>query len=137
MEDREGVFDFLTPYPDYDLEEVVSYAYEKGVEIIMHHETSAAPRTYERQLDTVFSLMQSLGIPLVKTGYVGPIISKCERHHRQWMVNHYHKVLETAANYQVAINAYEPVKATGKRRTYHNAISREGLRGQEFNAWGG
>jgi len=135
FEDREGVFDFVTPYPDYDLEEVVRYANEKGVEIIMHHETSAAPRTYERQLDTAFSLMQSLGIHSVKTGYVGPIIPKGERHHGQWMVNHYHKVLETAANYQVAINAHEPIKATGKRRTYPNAISREGLRGQEFNAW--
>lgn len=135
FDDREGVFDFITPYPDYDLNEVVRYGKEKGVELIMHHETSAAPRTYEQQLDTAYSLMKSLGIHSVKTGYVGPIIPKGEYHHGQWMVNHYQKVLETAARYQIAINAHEPIKATGLRRTYPNEISREGLRGQEFNAW--
>jgi len=135
FEDREGVFDFVTPYPDYDIEALAAYGREKGVEIIMHHETSAAPRTYEQQLDTAYTLMQDLGIHSVKTGYVGKIIPKGEYHHGQWMVNHYRKVLETAAEYQVAINAHEPIKATGLRRTYPNAISREGLRGQEFNAW--
>ena len=133
--DREGVFDFVTPYPDYDLEEVVSYGKLKNVDVIMHHETSAAPRTYEQQLDTAFSLMKSLGIHSVKTGYVGPIIPDGERHHGQWMVNHYHMVLEKALASKIAINAHEPIKGTGKRRTYPNAISREGLRGQEFNAW--
>ncbi len=135
FEDREGVFDFITPYPDYDLEEVVRYGNEKGVQLIMHHETSAAPRTYEQQLDTAYSLMQSLGIHSVKTGYVGKIIPKGEYHHGQWMVNHYRKVLETAAKYEIAINAHEPIKGTGIRRTLPNAIAREGLRGQEFNAW--
>jgi glucan 1,4-alpha-glucosidase len=135
FEDREGVFDFVTPYPDYNLKEVVRYGREKGVELIMHHETSAAPRTYEQQLDTAYTLMQSLGIHAVKTGYVGKIIPNGEYHHGQWMVNHYRKVLETAAKYDIAINAHEPIKATGIRRTYPNAISREGLRGQEFNAW--
>ncbi len=135
FEDREGVFDFVTPYPDYDIEEVVRYAKEKGVEIIMHHETSAAPRTYDQQMDTAYALMQRLGIHNVKTGYVGPLIPKGEYHHGQWMVNHYRRALETAAKYEVAINAHEPIKATGIRRTYPNAISREGLRGQEFNAW--
>ena len=135
FDDREGLFDFVTPYSDYDLEEVVRYAKENGVELIMHHETSAAPRTYEQQLDTAYSLMQKLGIHSVKTGYVGKIIPKGEYHHGQWMVNHYRKVLEIAANYQVAINAHEPIKATGIRRTYPNSIAREGLRGQEFNAW--
>ncbi len=135
FEDREGVFDFVTPYEDYDLEEVVRYANEKGVEMIMHHETSAAPRTYEQQLDTAYALMQRLGIHSVKTGYVGKIIPAGEYHHGQWMVNHYRKVLETAAEYEVAVNAHEPIKATGIRRTFPNAISREGLRGQEFNAW--
>ncbi len=133
--DREGVFDFVTPYPDYDLQEVVEYGRLKNVEIIMHHETSAAPRTYEQQMDTAFALMQSLDIHSVKTGYVGPLIPEGERHHGQWMVNHYHDVLQKAYKYQVAINAHEPIKGTGKRRTYPNAISREGLRGQEFNAW--
>ena len=135
FEEREGVFDFVTPYPDYDLEEVVRYASEKNVSIIMHHETSSAPRTYEQQMDTAYSLMNKHGIHSVKTGYVGKIIPKGEYHHGQWMVNHYRKALETAAKYQVAINAHEPIKATGIRRTYPNAISREGLRGQEFNAW--
>jgi len=135
FEDREGIFDFVTPYPDYDIDEVVRYAKEKGVEIIMHHETSAAPRTYDKQLDTAYKLMSSLGIHSVKTGYVGKIIPKGEYHHGQWMVNHYRKVLDTAAKYKVAVDAHEPIKATGLRRTYPNAISREGLRGQEFNAW--
>ncbi|MBS3808441.1 MAG: glycoside hydrolase family 97 protein, partial [Bacteroidales bacterium] len=135
FEDREGVFDFVTSYPDYDLKEVVRYAREKGVQIIMHHETSAAPRTYEKQLDTAYKLMEELGIHAVKTGYVGEIIPDGEYHHGQWMVNHYRKVLKKAAEHQVAVNAHEPIKATGIRRTYPNAVSREGLRGQEFNAW--
>ena len=133
--EREGVFDFVTPYPDYDLKEVVRYAKEKGVEVIMHHETSAAPRTYEKQLDSAYTLMNNLGIKSVKTGYVGMILPKGEYHHGQWMVNHYRKVLTTAAKYNIAINAHEPIKATGIRRTYPNAIAREGVRGQEFNAW--
>ncbi len=135
FDDREDVFDFVTPYPDYDLKKVADYAKSKGVEMIMHHETSSTPRTYSKQLDTAYALMKSLGMHSVKTGYVGPIIPKGEYHHGQWMVNHYRKVLETAAKYQVAINAHEPIKATGIRRTLPNAISREGLRGQEFNAW--
>nr|WKN39926.1 glycoside hydrolase family 97 protein [Tunicatimonas sp. TK19036] len=135
FDDREGVFDFVTPYPDYDLEEVVRYGKEKGVELIMHHETSAAPRTYEQQMDAAYSLMQSLNIASVKTGYVGPIIPDGEYHHGQWMVNHYHKSVTKAAEYQVAVNIHEPIKDTGLRRTYPNLISREGLRGQEFNAW--
>jgi hypothetical protein len=135
FEDREGVFDFVTPYPDYDIEEVVAYGKSKGVEIIMHHETSSAPRTYDQQLDTAYNLMKRLGIHGVKTGYVGPIIPKGEYHHGQWMVNHYQKTVEEAAKRQIAVNIHEPIKATGLRRTYPNMISREGLRGQEFNAW--
>lgn len=135
FEDREGVFDFLTPYPDYDIEEIVSYAKSKGVEIIMHHETSAATETYTNQQDAAFSLMQNNGMHAVKTGYVGKILPKGEYHHGQYMVNHYNNTVEKAAKYQVAINAHEPIKGTGLRRTYPNTISREGLRGQEFNAW--
>jgi len=137
FEDREGIFDFVTPYSDYNIKEVIDYAKEKGVEIIMHHETSGAPRTYVQQLDTAYQMMNKLGIHSVKTGYVGKLIPKGEYHHGQWMVNHYRKVLETGAKYKVAINAHEPIKATGIRRTYPNAIAREGLRGQEFNAWAG
>ncbi len=135
FEDREGVFDFVTEYPDYDLKEVVRYAKEKGVEVIMHHETTAAPRTYEKQLDTAYALLKNLGIHSVKTGYVGPIIPKGEYHDGQWMVNHYQKVVEKAAASQVAVNVHEPIKPTGLRRTYPNLISGEGVRGQEFNAW--
>jgi hypothetical protein len=135
FEDREGVFDFITPYPDYDLDEVVAYAKSKGVEIIMHHETSAATETYTKQQDAAFALMQKYGMHAVKTGYVGKILPKGEYHHGQYMVNHYNNTVEKAAKYQVAINAHEPIKATGLRRTYPNTISREGLRGQEFNAW--
>ncbi len=134
-DDREGVFDFKTPYADYDFDKVMAYAREKGVEVIMHHETSAAPRTYEKQMDAAYKFMKDNGMNSVKTGYVGKIIPKGEYHHGQWMVQHYHKVLEEAAKYKIAINAHEPIKATGKRRTYPNAIAREGLRGQEFNAW--
>ena len=137
FEDREGVFDFTTTYPDYDLDEVVKYGREKGVEIIMHHETSAATETYTKQQDTAFALMKKYGIHSVKTGYVGKILPKGEYHHGQYMVNHYNKTVEKAAKYEVAINAHEPIKATGLRRTYPNTISREGLRGQEFNAWAG
>ena len=137
FEDREGVFDFVTPYPDYDLEEVTTYAKEKGVEIIMHHETSAATETYEKQQDTAFALMQKYGMHAVKSGYVGKILPKGEYHHGQYMVNQYNNAAIKAAKYEVAVNAHEPIKATGLRRTYPNIISREGLRGQEFNAWSG
>ncbi len=135
FEDREGVFDFVTPYPDYDIDEVVRYGKEKGVSIIMHHETSAATETYTKQQDAAFALMQKYGMHVVKTGYVGKISPKGEYHHGQYMVNHYNNTVEKAAKYHVAINAHEPIKATGLRRTYPNTISREGLRGQEFNAW--
>ncbi|GGD45983.1 glycoside hydrolase family 97 protein [Muriicola marianensis] len=134
-DDREGVFDFMTPYADYDFDKVMAYAREKGVEVIMHHETSAAPLTYEKQMQVAYQFMKDNGMNSVKTGYVGKIIPKGEYHHGQWMVRHYHKVLEEAAKMKIAINAHEPIKDTGKRRTYPNAIAREGLRGQEFNAW--
>ena len=135
FEDREGVFDFVTPYPDYDLVELTEYAKEKGVQIIMHHETSAATETYEKQQDTAYALMQKYCMHAVKSGYVGKILQKGEYHHGQYMVNQYNNAAIKAAKYQVAVNAHEPIKATGLRRTYPNIISREGLRGQEFNAW--
>jgi glucan 1,4-alpha-glucosidase len=133
--DREGIFDFVTPYPDYDLNEVVQYAKERNVQIIMHHETSAAIMTYEKQLDTAFALCRSLGIHAVKTGYVGQILPDGEYHFGQWMINHFTKVMEKAAEYQIMLNVHEGIKQTGLRRTYPNMMSAEGLRGQEFNAW--
>ena len=134
-EQRDFIFDFVTPYPDYDLKEVVRYAKEKNVQIIMHHETYAHILPYEERLDTAFALCKSLGIHAVKTGYVGQIVPDGEYHHGQWMVNHYRKVMEKASEYQVMVNVHEPIKPTGLRRTYPNLMSAEGLRGQEFNAW--
>ena len=135
FDDREGVFDFITPYPDYDLKEVVRYGKSKGVQLIMHNETSSAPRTYDKQMDTAYALYKSLDLHAIKSGYVGPIIPKGEHHHGQWMVNHYNNAVIKAAKYKIAIDTHEPIKATGLRRTYPNWVSREGLRGQEFNAW--
>ncbi len=134
---RETAFDFVTPYADYDLEAVARYGKEKGVEIIMHHETSGAYKNYENQLDTAYKLMQKLDLHAIKSGYVGTILPYGAYHHGQEMVQHYRKNLETAARYKVAVNAHEPIKPTGLRRTFPNAISREGVRGQEFNAWSG
>ncbi|MDR4988459.1 MAG: glycoside hydrolase family 97 protein [Bacteroidales bacterium] len=133
--DREGIYDFVTPYPDFDLEKVTAYARSKGVRLVMHHETSSAVTTYEQQLDTAYALMSHFGYDMVKTGYVGTIIPEGEYHHGQWMVNHYMRVLKKAAEHRVMVNSHEPIMATGLRRTYPNDATREALRGQEFNAW--
>lgn len=132
---REGIFDFVTPYPDFDMAEVVRYAQEKGVQLIMHHETSAAVSTYEKQMDTAFRLMEHFGYQMLKTGYVGTIIPKGEYHHNQRMIRHYVNVLKKAAMHKVAVNSHESMMPTGLRRTLPNDISCENLRGQEFNAW--
>ena len=135
FDDREGVFDFVTPYPDYDLVMLQDYAKSKGVSLVMHHETSAAPRTYDQQMDTAYALMQANDIHLVKSGYVGPLLPKGEFHHGQWMVNHYNNAVQRAFEYEVAVNTHEPIKGTGLERTWPNWVAREGARGQEFNAW--
>ncbi|MEM8583068.1 MAG: glycoside hydrolase family 97 protein [Bacteroidota bacterium] len=135
-EQRAEVFDFVTSYPDYDIEEVVRYAHEKGVQIVMHHETSASVPQYEKQQDEAFALMQNLGIHVVKSGYVGNIIPEGEYHHGQYMVNHYRNSFQKAAEYQVAVNPHEPIKPTGERRTFPNAISAEGARGMEYASSG-
>ena len=101
----------------------------------MHHETSAAILTYEKQLDTAFALCKSLGVHAVKTGYVGQILPDGEYHFGQWMINHFSNVMKKAAKYQIMIDVHEGIKQTGLRRTYPNMMSAEGLRGQEFNAW--
>ncbi|MFQ5741495.1 MAG: glycoside hydrolase family 97 protein [Acidobacteriota bacterium] len=129
------LFNFTTPYPDYDLEALTRYAASKGVKIIGHNETSAGIDNYERQLEDAFQLYRKLGIDTVKTGYVGSRANKTEWHHGQYMVRHYRKVVETAAKYHIMLDVHEPIKATGIRRTYPNMLSREGARGQEFNAW--
>ena len=133
---RATAFDFITPYPDYDLDEVVQYGKSRGVDIIIHHETSAVPQRYEQQLEPAFQLMRNLDLHVVKSGYVGNVLPKGEYHHGQYMVRHYRQVLQTAATYNVAINAHEPIKPTGERRTLPNAISAEGARGMEYNAFG-
>jgi alpha-glucosidase len=133
--DSVGFFDFTTPYPDFDLQEVADYAQENNVALVGHHETSGQAAHYETRLDAAFQLYQDLGIHQVKTGYAGGVIPKGEYHHGQWMVRHYRKVVKKAAEYQISINAHEPIKGTGLRRTYPNMMTREGVRGMEYNAW--
>ena len=133
--DSVGFFDFTTPYPDFDIDEVVTYANEHGVEIVGHHETSGQAAHYETRLEEAFKLYNRLGINAVKTGYAGGIVPAGERHHGQFMVRHYRTVVETAARYNIAIDAHEPIKDTGIRRTYPNMMTREGVRGMEYNAW--
>jgi hypothetical protein len=128
-------FDFVTPYADFDIQEVVKYANENGVEIIGHHETGGQAENYEKHLENAFAFYNELGIRAVKTGYAGQIIPKGEYHHGQYMVRHYRKVLETAAKYRIMLDAHEPIAATGLRRTYPNMMTREGVRGMEYNAW--
>jgi glucan 1,4-alpha-glucosidase len=132
---REYCFDFVTPYADFDIEEVVRYGKEKGVRLIGHHETASGVARYEQQLDTAFQFLEKMGISAVKTGYVGTIFPKGHYHHGQFMVNHYQRVVETAARHRVMVDAHEPIKDTGIRRTWPNFMTREGLRGQEFEAW--
>ena len=130
-------FSFTQPYPDYDLQGVAAYAKSKRVALIGHNETGMGVANYERQLDSAFALYQSLGITAVKTGYVGDKTRAGDAHHSQLMVRHFRKVVETAAKYGITIDAHEPIKDTGERRTYPNMMTREGARGQEYNAWGG
>jgi len=139
-------FDFTTPYPDFDLDQVTSYAAAKGVKLIGHHETAAAVANYEEQMEDAFAYYRALGIDTVKTRYSGPgqgierpdengQLLGIEWHDGQYMVRHYRKVIETAARYGIMLNVHEPVKDTGLRRTYPNMLTREGARGQEYNAW--
>ncbi len=132
---KEEVFDFVTPYPDFNIEEVARYAKSKSVKLIMHHETSASVSNYERRMDEAFRLMKKYDYPAVKTGYVGNILPRGEHHDGQWMVNHYVRVAEKAAEYQLMVNAHEPVRPTGLGRTYPNWLACEAARGNEFNAW--
>lgn len=132
---KEDVFDFLTPYPDFDLDEVNSYAKSKGVKMIMHHETSASVANYERHLDRAFALMKKYDYPTVKSGYVGRIIPRGEFHDGQSMVNHFNFVAKRASDHKIMINSHESSRPTGVSRTYPNYIAAEAARGNEFNAW--
>lgn len=132
---KEQVFDFVTPYPDFDVDQLKRYAASKGVKLIMHHETSASVENYDRRVDDAFTFMKANGYDAVKTGYVGRILPKGEFHDGQWMVNHYNRIAEKAAAMKIIINAHEPVRPTGLHRTYPNWMASEAARGNEFNAW--
>jgi Glycoside hydrolase 97. len=134
---KDYVFDFLTPYPDFDLDGITAYAKEKGVQMIMHHETSSSVRNYERHLDEAYQLMKDYGYPAVKSGYVGDMIPRGEYHYSQWLVNHYQYAVEKAAEYQIMVNAHEAVRPTGVARTWPNLIANESARGTEYQAFGG
>ncbi|MEG0947733.1 MAG: glycoside hydrolase family 97 protein [Bacteroidales bacterium] len=134
---KDYVFDFITPYPDFDPKMLNDYAHSKGVKLIMHHETSGSVRNYERHLDKAYQFMADHGYNSVKSGYVGNIIPRGEYHYGQWMVNHYQYALEKAAEYKVMVNAHEAVRPTGLCRTYPNLIGNESARGTEYESFGG
>ena len=130
-------FSFTQSYPDYDLKAVADYARQKGVRLIVHNETSGGIQNYERQMDSAFTLYRSLGLDAIKSGYVTDLTSEGHSHYSQFMVKHYRKVVEAAARYGIMLDVHEPMHDTGERRTYPNMMTREGSRGQEYNAWSG
>ena len=134
---KENVFDFVTPYPDFDLPRIEEYARAKGVKMIMHHETSGAIRNYERRMDDAYAFMKEHGYDAVKSGYVGNIIPKGNNHYNQWMISHYLYAIEKAAEYRIMVNAHEAVRPTGLCRTWPNLIGNESARGTEYQAFGG
>ncbi len=134
---KEFVFDFITPYPDFDIKMLNDYAHSKGIKLIMHHETSGSATNYERWSDKAFQLMNKYGYDAVKTGYVGDIIPRGEHHYSQWTINHYYRIAEKANEYKIMINSHESVRPTGESRTYPNYISAEAARGTEYEAFGG
>lgn len=134
---KDYVFDFLTPYPDFDVKGLHEYAKSKGIKMIMHHETSASVRNYERHMDKAYQFMKDNGYDAVKSGYVGDILPRGENHYSQWIVNHYQYAIEKAAEYKIMVNAHEAVRPTGICRTYPNLIGNEAARGTEYQAFGG
>ncbi|WBV60650.1 glycoside hydrolase family 97 protein [Chryseobacterium camelliae] len=134
---KEFVFDFITPYPDFDIKMLNEYAHSKGIKLIMHHETSGSATNYERWADQAFQLMKKYGYDAVKTGYVGDIIPRGEHHYSQWTINHYYRIAEKANEYKIMVNSHESVRPTGESRTYPNYISAEAARGTEYEAFGG
>ncbi|MGE8553056.1 glycoside hydrolase family 97 protein [Chryseobacterium jejuense] len=134
---KEFVFDFITPYPDFDIKMLNDYAHSKGIKLIMHHETSGSATNYERWADKAFQTMNKYGYDAVKTGYVGDIIPRGEHHYSQWTINHYYRIAEKANDYKIMVNSHESVRPTGESRTYPNYISAEAARGTEYEAFGG
>ena len=134
---KEYVFDFQTPYPDFDIKALNEYAHSKGVKLIMHHETSSSIMNYEKHMDQAYQLMKDYGYDAVKSGYVGNLIPRGEHHYSQIAINHYQHAIECAADYKIMVNAHEAVRPTGLCRTYPNLIGNESARGTEYQAFGG
>jgi len=134
---KDYVFDFVTPYPDFDIKALNEYAHSKGVKLMMHHETSASIRNYERHMEEAYQLMNKYGYNAVKSGYVGNIIPRGEHHYGQWMINHYLYAVKKAAEHHIMVNAHEAVRPTGLCRTYPNLIGNEAARGTEYESFGG
>lgn len=134
---KDYVFDFVSPYPDFDVKGLSNYAKSKNVKLIMHHETSSSVRNYERHLDKAYQFMKDKGYDAVKSGYVGDIVPRGEHHYSQWMNNHYLYAVKKAADYKIMVNAHEATRPTGLCRTYPNLIGNESARGTEYEAFGG
>ena len=134
---KDYVFDFVTPYPDFDIKALNDYAHSKGVKLMMHHETSSSVRNYERHLDAAYQLMNKYGYNSVKSGYVGNIVPRGEHHYGQYLVNHYLYAVKKAADYHIMVNGHEAVRPTGLCRTYPNLIGNESAKGTEYEAFGG
>ncbi|WDO12134.1 glycoside hydrolase family 97 protein [Flavobacterium sp. WW92] len=134
---KDYVFDFVTPYPDFDVQELHRYAASKNVKMMMHHETSGSVRNYERHMDKAYQFMVDNGYNSVKSGYVGDILPRGEFHYSQWMIDHYLYAITKAAEYKIMVNAHEAVRPTGLSRTYPNLIGNEAARGTEYESFGG
>lgn len=134
---KRDVFDFVTPYPDFDIKELNDYAHSKGVKLMMHHETSGSSINYERHMEAAYNLMNKYGYDAVKSGYVGDILPQGEHHYSQPMINHYLYAVQQAAKHHIMVNAHEAVRPTGLCRTYPNLVGNESARGTEFEAFGG
>ncbi|MGM9736044.1 MAG: glycoside hydrolase family 97 protein [Candidatus Cryptobacteroides sp.] len=134
---KDYVFDFVTPYPDFDIKALNDYAHSKGIRLMMHHESSSSVRNYERHMEKAYQLMDKYGYNSVKSGYVGDILPRGEHHYGQWMVNHYLYAVTEAAKHHIMVNAHEAVRPTGLCRTYPNLIGNESARGTEYQAFGG
>jgi alpha-glucosidase len=134
---KDYVFDFVTPYPDFDIKMLNEYAHSKGMRLMMHHEASSSVRNYERHLEAAYQLMDKYGYNSVKSGYVGNIIPRGEHHYGQWMVNHYQYCVEQAAKHHIMVNAHEAVRPTGLCRTWPNLIGNESALGTEYQAFAG
>ena len=134
---KDYVFDFVTPYPDFDVKGIKDYAKSKNIKMIMHHETSGSIRNYERHIDTAYKFMKANGYDAVKSGYVGSIVPVGQNHYNQHVINHYQYAIEKAADYKIMVNAHEAIRPTGIARTYPNLIGNESARGTEYQAFGG